>query len=127
MRREGKERTREHKRKEQPFGLAFGVCLLGPGLFLGTCENTLQISMTRNHFFCFFSFLVLAFFFMFSGCLQFAGIFTGLYCSSALRKNHLQINMIRNHFSLQSGARAPKPAQSIKKGAAAISSASAQC
>ena len=82
--------------------------------------------MARNRFFCFFSFLVFAFFFDFSGCLQFAGIFAGLHCSSALRKNHEQINMIRNHFSLQSGARAPKPAQSIKKGVAAMTSEAAQ-
>ena len=87
----------------------------GYRLFRATCENSLQLNMTRNHFFCFFSFLIFASFVVFSGCLQFARIFAGLYCSSALRKNHMQINVIHNHFSLKCGACAPKPAQSIKK------------
>ena len=43
---------------DRPFGLAFAVFLLGAGLSQALGENGLQINMTRNHFFCFFSFSV---------------------------------------------------------------------
>ena len=87
----------------------------GYRLFRATCENSLQLNMTRNHFFLFFQFSHFCEFCRVFWLFAVRSHFCGVYCSSALRKNHMQINVIHNHFSLKCGACAPKPAQSIKK------------